>query len=507
MSRQDAPFNLIDSILFQCRNQPPAAAICAPGAQIGLVSYRRLEQFIHNACRRVLALGISPGSVVAVDVREPVLHVVIVLALMRVGAVSTSLSESVLDDLGVEAIISDRATSSAGSTEVRQIIPVDLSWTEGDGTPVGGGRARPGGAEKENLCRIILTSGTTGTPKAVGVSHKLLFDRAGRHLTAFGNRLPACSRILSDMNLRSSLGFQFLIYTLLRGGTFFFTGDIFENTLAALEEYKVQCVVASPAGLETFLRFYEKYPLYQSKLDLLITAGDLLPESLSDRVRSRLCSHLVNVYGSTEASVTATAPAHALALARREVGYVAPGVSVEVVNESGDVLPPASEGIIRVRSAFAVDRYLGRHPESQMTFRDGWFYPGDLGTVSQEGLLAVTGRQKAVLSIGGDKISPETIEAALAAYGGVDECAAFSVPNQLGNEQVWAAIVTNANFNQQKLHEHCRATLPVQFLPSAFVLVDKLARNVMGKIERERLKELASGAPDGSESKPGNSES
>jgi acyl-CoA synthetase (AMP-forming)/AMP-acid ligase II len=493
MSRHDRALNIVDAVLFQCRLQPPAAAICAPGAQIGLVSYRRLEQFIHNACGKLLPFGFPPGSIVGVDIREPVLHVVAVLALMRLNVASASVSGSVPDDLGIGAIISDRPISSPG---VRQVIHADLSWIEGAGTPVGGGYAQAGSAE--DLCRVILTSGTTGTPKAVGISHRLLFDRVARHLTVFGNRLPACSRIFCDMNLRTSLGFQFLIYTLLRGGTFFFAGDIFENTLQALEEYKVQCAVASPGGLETVLRTYERYALYQSKLDLVITAGDLLSKPLSDRVRSRLCSHVINVYGSTEASVTATAPAHALALTNRAVGYIAPGVAVEVVEESGRVLPPPGEGIIRVRSAFAVDGYLGS--QSQTPFRDGWFYPGDLGAVSTDGLLTVTGRQKTILSIGGDKISPEAVEAALAAYEGVDECAVFSVPNQLGNEQVWAAIVANSKFNQERLHEHCRAVLPVQFLPAAFVLIDKLARNAMGKIERDRLRELASAKPDGSES-------
>lgn len=483
-------FNLVDSILFQCRVQPPAAALCAPGAQVPLLSYGRLEQFIHNVSRKLGAFDLPPGSIVAVDVREPVLHVAAVLALMRLGVVSASTAGSIPGGLGVCAVLSDRPMAEVGG----RFIPVDMSWTEGEGTPAQIPSARAIGAD--DLCRIILTSGTTGTPKGVGLSQRLLFDRVGRHLTVFGNRLPACSRIFCDMNLRTSLGFQFLIYTLLRGGTFFFAGDAFEFTFEALEQYKAQCVVASPAGLETFLRFYDKHALYQSKIDLVITAGDLLSQTLSDRVRSRLSSHLVNVYGSTEASVTATAPAHALSLTQRAVGYITPGVSVEVVDESGNAMRPPGEGIIRVRSAFAVDRYVGSHAESEIPFRDGWFYPGDLGTVSADGLLLLTGRQKTVLSVGGDKMSPEQLEAALGAYEGLDECAVFSVPNQLGNEQIWAALVTNAKFNEQRLHEYCRATMPVRFLPSAFVLVDKLARNAMGKIERERLRELANEAPD-----------
>ena len=481
--------NIVDAILFQCRCQPPALAVCAPGAQVPLVSYRRLGQFIHNVSRKLTAFDLPSGCIVGVDMREPILHVVSILALMRLGVATVSLSGSMPEGLDVHAVLTDRSSGEAKGP----VIPVDLSWTEGDGAPLGIAAALSLGTD--DLCRIILTSGTTGRPKGVGLSQRLLLDRVGRHLTVFGNRLPASQRIFCDMNLRTSLGFQFLIHTLLRGGTFFFAGESFEYTIEAIEQYKAQCVVASPAGLESFLRYYEEHSLYQSKIDLVITAGDLLSKTLSDRVRARLSSHLTNVYGSTEASMTATAPAHAVSLAQRAVGFVTPGVAVEAVDETGAPLPPSSEGVIRVRSAFAVNRYVGDDAEAEAPFRDGWFYPGDLGTVSEDGVLALTGRQKNVLSIGGDKMSPEQLEAALGAYEGLDECAVFSVPNQLGIEQIWAAVVTNAKFNEQRLNEHCRAAMPVRFLPSAFVMVDKLARNAMGKIERERLRELANAAP------------
>jgi acyl-coenzyme A synthetase/AMP-(fatty) acid ligase len=432
-----------------------------------------------------------PGSIVAVDVGEPALHVGLILALMRLGVASASTSGSPPAGLGIHARLTDRSTAQA----IGRSIPVDLTWTDGDGTPVQIPSARAHGAH--DLCRVILTSGTTGIPKGVGLSQRLLLDRIARHLTVFGNRLPACSRIFCDMNLRTSLGIQFLMYTLLRGGTFFFAGDVFEKTLEALEEYKVDCAVASPGGLETLLRFYEAYPLYQSKLEVMITAGDMLSKALSRRVRARVCAHVVNVYGSTEASVTATAPAHLIAEKPGAAGFVAPGVSVEVVDESGRVLPPESPGVARVRSAFAVDRYVGSPPDAESPFREGWFYPGDLGAVTGDGLLVLSGRQKTVLSVGGDKMSPELLEAALGAYEGLDECAVFSVPNQLGNDQIWAALVANTKFNEQRLQELCRSALAVQFVPTAFVLVDKLARNEMGKIERQRLRELAAAAPPG----------
>src|SRR5215470_11313432 len=104
---QKPALNIADAVLYQCRLQPPAAALCAPGAGIRLVSYRRLEQFIHNASRRLAAFGLAPGTIAAVDVREPALHVAIILALMRLGVATVSVRDRVPGDLSVEAVFSD----------------------------------------------------------------------------------------------------------------------------------------------------------------------------------------------------------------------------------------------------------------------------------------------------------------------------------------------------------------------------------------------------------------
>src|SRR3981189_1710848 len=97
------------------------------------------------------------------------------------------------------------------------------------------------------------------------------------------------------------------------------------------------------------------------------------------------------------------------------VGYITPGVRAQIVDRDGVVQPPGTEGLLRIRSEVAVDRYLGEPSGSERTFCDGWDQPGDFATLDTEGLLVISGRDKNVLSIGGDKISPEVIEAALAA--------------------------------------------------------------------------------------------
>ena len=269
--------NIVDAILFQCRRQPPVAAICVPGQDRGLISYRRLEQSIHNISRRLLALGLPPGSVVAVDIGDMILHAATLLAATRLGLATLSIRGGLPPlPFKIDALITD--TKPAVSATDRVAV-ADPSWMEGDGEAL---EPRHIPATREaDICRLMLTPGPAGAPKAVAVTQRQLSGRIGRHLTVFGNRLPRCDRFYSDLPVATSLGFQFLIYSLLRGGTIVFPGDRFDTTLLAIEEYKVQCLLAAPDGLETFVQGFATVPAYQSNLELVLCAGALLPDSLS----------------------------------------------------------------------------------------------------------------------------------------------------------------------------------------------------------------------------------
>jgi acyl-coenzyme A synthetase/AMP-(fatty) acid ligase len=475
--------NIVDPILFQCAVQPKVAALCAPDTGIGLISYGRLGQMIHNICRRVMRLGLGPGKIVAVSIQDPIFQTAVVLALTRLGVASVSrYDERILGAIRVDALIADKYPSMP---KIDQIILADLSWTKGDGSPLLPQELPQTGPD--DLCRIVLTSGTTGNPKGVAVSHRLLAERMARHIVVFGSRLGNHSRIFSDLPVTTSLGFQFLIHTLWRGGMHFFPGKTFDVTVDAFEEYKVQCWLSSPGGLEVLLKRYEQTPSLQSETDLVVVAGDILSRSLSDRAHTRICSQIVSVYGSTEASMTATAPVKMIQHIPGAVGFVNPGIAVEIVSESGESAPRGREGLVRVKSEFAVDHYMGDPATSARAFRDGWFYPGDIGVLDFDNVLQIVGRQDSLLNLGGDKINPEIIESVLAACEGVFECAAFGVPNELGNEEVFAAVVASNATDDARMRAHCEAHLSGQFIPGQFFRVEQLPRNAMGKVDRGKL--------------------
>lgn len=474
--------NIVEPILFHCKTQAPVPAMCAPGHSLPLVSYGRLQQFIYNVAGNARAQGLGPGDVVALQAEEPVLHAAFILGLAYLGVETVSLRGADFpDELRVDAVIADKPDVFKTKTRV---ITADTNWLAGDGRPMAGHTPPASGA-----CRIILTSGTTGDPKGVAFSHDMLIERIARHNWTFGSAVAPCSRIFVDPGLGTAIGFLFWLYTLAKGGTVVVRGPDAVETMQSFILYNVQCMVASPAALAEFVGYYESAPALTAPLEVVLSVGGLLPRSLSERVRARICSNLIACYGSTEANIVATAPAHAIAGTAGAVGYVTPGVTVGIADRSGNPLPAGSEGLVRISGRFTVGGYRGDPEGSQSAFHDGWFYPGDIGRLTADRLLVLLGREKAVLNLGGDKVSPERIEQVLASFAGVQQAAAFAVPNAAGIEELAIAVVT-ADFDADALRSHCERELPAAFVPTRFFQVADLPRNDMGKVDRRRLAQL-----------------
>jgi acyl-CoA synthetase (AMP-forming)/AMP-acid ligase II len=108
---------------------------------------------------------------------------------------------------------------------------------------------------------------------------------------------------------------------------------------------------------------------------------------------------------------------------------------VETVDDADQPLAPGKEGLIRIRGPYNVQGYVGDPGESARAFRNGWFYPGDIGSLTRSNLLIITGRQKTVMNIGGDKVKPELIENVLTSFEGIDEAGAFGFVNDYGTPQ------------------------------------------------------------------------
>jgi acyl-CoA synthetase (AMP-forming)/AMP-acid ligase II len=332
--------NIVDLVLYQCRQRPPAPALCAPGSELNVVSYARLERLIHNISRRGHALGLARGNVAAILIRDPILHVAFILGLTRIGVVTVSVrSPQLPKELRVAALVSD---APVGFSNASRVIPADADWTTDDGIALDD--SQTGSGRDDDLERIVLTSGTTGDAKAVGFSQRSVLARIFHCYWALGAAMSECSRVFVDPVLATSFGYFAALYVLSRGGMVMFRGTEPIETMQAFGLYKVQGVIAAPAAVAEFADYYNKAPPFVSGLEAIYMGGSLLSRALSDRIRAELCSNLNYGYGSTEASYVAVAPAKITTAIPGAVGFVVPAHTVEAATDAGRALPAGASG-------------------------------------------------------------------------------------------------------------------------------------------------------------------
>ncbi|MGH6682714.1 MAG: class I adenylate-forming enzyme family protein, partial [Pseudolabrys sp.] len=209
---------------------------------------------------------------------------------------------------------------------------------------------------------------------------------------------------------------------------------------------------------------------------------------------ARMCSHVVHGYGATEGNPVAGGYVHQFRNVKGAVGFVTPGMIVQAVDDAGNVLKPGDEGHIRFRGDKCVFGYAGNPPGSEKYFRDGWFYPGDIGAITEDGVLIISGRSKTIIDLGGDKINPEAIEAVLLSFPGVVHAVAFGRANALGIEEVWAAVESRSEIDPEVVRSHCAQKLSRQLVPVRVLRVSAMPRNAGDKIDRGQVIKLAQSA-------------
>lgn len=480
--------NIADAFQFQAFYHPTSLAVCVPGSHYGSVSFGRLQAMANAIGWRCIGAGLEAGHVVAILSNDPVFHLATILALKRIGVVSLSTGQPNLpDEFTIDAAIADTPQEITGCGRV---LRADWSWTIGDDRPL------PRRDELRQYgtaaARIVLTSATTGDPKGIALTQEMLVRRIHACDCIFGDVVPTCARVFIDIGLTTSWGYLWAMKVLTRGGAVFFRGSDPAETLQAFGLYQVQCMIGSPASAAEFVGYYENSPDFICPFETMLSSGGMLSATLSERVRTRMCTHLIATYAATEITPLASAPAHRIADTKGAVGFIAPWIGAEVVDDADQPVRAGEQGRIRFRGHTCVSGYVGTPRNAKGVFKDGWFYPGDIGMITPERLLVIAGREKAIINIGGNKINPETIESVLLSYPGVVHAGAFCRTNVAGVDEVWAVVTSQADFDMQGLRAHCARTLTPLFVPVHIVRVADIPRNDMGRIVRNKLDGIVS---------------
>jgi len=328
---------------------------------------------------------------------------------------------------------------------------------------------------------ILLTSGTTGAYKQLLLEPWHQAAQSEFRRKVFGIDARSVVNTLS-LGGWTSGGFNFAMATWDAGGTVVIDQRAkFWSSL--LVPGITHCLMFPQLLLEMLSAPPEE--LQRNEAMVLMTTGAGLSEASADAAKARLASRLCNYIGATEASaytLTFIETVEDLIWHR-----VIPSRKVEVVDAQGRVLPHGRTGLVRVDLAVGPAGYLGDDAATQLFFRDGWFYPADLGVFRADGRLALRGRANDVINILGIKIASGPIERMLERELGVTGACVFSAPGKGAEDWVHVAIETEAPLDKARLAGVVRRELPAA--PRVRVsLLPRFPRNDLGKVQRIALR-------------------
>jgi acyl-CoA synthetase (AMP-forming)/AMP-acid ligase II len=334
---------------------------------------------------------------------------------------------------------------------------------------------------------VILTSGTTGTPKGAQRSSPdgLLT------MAAIIDKIPYRARetIMVAAPLFHSWGFFHFVVGLPTASTLVLRRRFDpEQTLRAVQDNRAQVLSVVPVMLQRILQLPEetlaKYDL--SSLRITALSGSALPGELALAWMDRFGDSVYNLYGSTEVSWATVATPQDLRAAPGTAGKPPRGTAVRLYDEAGREVPRGEVGRIFVGNEMAFEGYTGGGGKQAI---DGLLSSGDVGHFDAEGRLFIDGRDDEMIVSGGENVFPREVEDLLADHGAVVEVAVIGVEDEEFGQRLKAFVVLDAEVeaSEEELRAHVKANLASYKAPREFEILDELPRNATGKVLKREL--------------------
>lgn len=466
--------SIVDQIKYQALITPEALAI--KSKHWGL-TYVHLITAIESLKLNLYKNGAAKGMTVSVALDSARFNTFLLsLALLDLGCVyvanSATKENAVVPDLMI--------TDAISQNPLKQIL-FDPSWFE----------EAPSIHEIPNdrhsfSTALFGTSGSVGTPKVIALSEEQLLMRVQSHCFGLGHAVinRAWGTLLGPSSL---FGYLSYLSPLIRGGTLVLNSGSTVDENSNLEA--IEHLTLSPQILALFLDDENLNMNTFKNLKSIMVSGSAISQTLLDKAFTKLRVEIYSSYGSTEVGPVANLQHTPKTDKHDAVGYVYPWVELEIVQDNAP-LKIGQEGLIRIRSAYMSDHYHEDQKSTNRSYKDGWFYPGDLGRLTGDRLLHVTGRVSEVINIGGLKISPHKIEEFVRTLPQIRDVAAFSNTSESGLDQVALAVVTSGPIDFTELHQKCVERFGSVAAPVRVFHVTNIPRTETGKIQRARLKAL-----------------
>jgi long-chain acyl-CoA synthetase len=446
-------------------------------------------QRVRAASSHMKRLGIGPGDVVALKLKNRVEFVVLLFAAWRLGATVTPVNPSLTDEEVVRQLDSSGArllvVEEGPATEagVTTLAVCDLP-TE----PVGA--EQPPHLESSALALLIYTSGTTGIPKGVMLDHANIDAMAdmGRLALQVG-QADRCLLILPLFHVNGIV--VSVLIPLLAGGSVVIADRFDPATFFdTIEDERPTFFSAVPTIYTMLAALPAEVVPDTSSVRFAVCGAAPAPAELLTRFEARYGFPLIEGYGLSEGTCASTINPVVGPRRAGTVGIAFPGQEIRIVDESGVEVATGVDGEVIIAGPNVMRGYLGRPDETARVIVDGWLHTGDVGHLDTDGYLTLVGRSKDMIIRGGENIYPKEIEDVLSSDASVLEAAVLGVPDEKWGEVVVAYVAPRPGMtvDPEALQALCARKLAGYKRPTAITVVDAIPKNAVGKTDKKPLR-------------------
>jgi amino acid adenylation domain-containing protein len=496
---------------------PEAVALTFEGQRH---TYAELGVLAERLAAALQARGLARGDRVTAFLPNRMEAVVVLLATLRAGGVfhpvGALTKERKLHNLLLDArptcLVADAALASewsgpAAAARTAGLDTVVVVGHDGGGEAAGlpfsdlvspgAGRWREPGTIDQDLAVLLYTSGSTGEPKGVMLTHLNLVS-ATRSIQAYLG-LEADDVLLGALPLSFGYGLSQLLLAFHAGArvalhrSFAFPGRILES----MQEERVTVFAGVPTMFSTVLNLHGLDSFDLESLRVITNAGAAIREGDVARVRARFPrARFFSMYGQTECHRITYLPPEELDRRPRSVGRGMPNQECYLIDSEGARLPNGGTGQLVVRGSHVMRGYWGRPAETAERLKEGGLpgervlHTGDIFRTDDLGYLYFVSRSDDVVKTGGEKVAPREVEEAVLALAGVREAAVVGVPDERLGEALRAFVVLEqpGRYTERDVVKHCLANLESFMAPRQVRFVAELPRTPNGKIDRLALK-------------------
>lgn len=468
--------------------------------ELGVISFAGFDEQINRLASAMRAMGLGEGSSVGVLCRNSRMPLIVAFAASRLGmngiwlntAFSPRQASEVAAREGIEFLIYDEDLAEAADdisprygrlrtvTEDRAADELAQLIAGGDPTPCPA-PSRPGRI-------VLLTSGTTGTPKGAPRPDPRSLTIPGAVL----DRMPMQAEEVTVVAppLFHGTGLLIALLTISLGSELVLRRHFDPaQFLDDVEQHRATAACVVPVMLQRVLALGEeeiRKREIRGQLKIVFSAGSQLPAEVALKTTELLGDVVYNLYGSTEVSVATLATPEDIRDAPTSVGKPALGARVKILDEQGHELPQGHTGKIFVGTVSPFEGYTGGQQKEVV---DGMMATGDVGHFDAQGRLYVDGRDDEMIVSGGENVFPLEVEELLLTHPAVADAAVVGVDDREFGQRLKAFVVTRngREVSSEDLREFVKQNLARYKVPREVVFLDELPRNPTGKILKREL--------------------